>query len=78
MISEKDVVEYTVAKQDLQITVERLIERAIDSFDISAFLANPRGYMKQILGIAALEALKAVAGQANQIGQQFAEKAAKE
>lgn len=75
MLNPDDVMNYTVDKQQLQVIMEHLFIKAMERFDLPAFLADPRGYTRAFISTAAARAIRAVAPEAQKIGQAFAEKA---
>lgn len=74
MLEAADVVEYTGAKQDLQLVTEQLLAERMADFDLKAFLVDPRGYTRAFLASAASSAIKAVAPDAYKLGQVIAAK----
>jgi hypothetical protein len=76
MIERQDVIDYTASKQELQVIVETLFDEMMTEFNLTAFLADPRGYTRAFLALAAVNAIRAVAPEAYRLGQDLASKAA--
>jgi hypothetical protein len=75
MLERQDVIDYTKSKQELQIVVETLFGEMVESFDIAAFLANPRGYTRAFLATGAAQSINAVVPDAYSAGRTLAAKA---
>lgn len=69
------MIEYTKKKQALQFIIEELFLEAMDEFDLSGFLSDPRGYTRKFMATNAVGVVSAVMGDAYKIGKELAMKA---
>ncbi len=76
MLEAQDIVDYTTGKQDLQVIVEKLFDEMMAQFNLTAFLADPRGYTRAFLATGAVDAIRVVAADAYKLGEGLASKAA--
>lgn len=76
MLEAQDIIDYTTGKQDLQVIVETLFDEMMGQFNLTAFLADPRGYARAFLATGAVNAIRAVAADAYKLGEDLASKAA--
>jgi hypothetical protein len=75
MLEAADIVAYTAKKQELQLVAETLFDELMATFDLAAFLANPRGYTRAMLLSGAYKATQAIVGDAYAAGKELAGKA---
>ena len=76
MLERTDIQKFTADKQELQIVTEMLFEEMMQDFNLTAFLADPRAYTRAFLANSAGQALRAVLGDAQKLGEALADKAA--
>ena len=75
MLERQDIERFTAHKQELQVASEILFTEMMADFDLTAFLADPRGYTRAFMAKSAGDALRAVLPDAYRLGDQLGRKA---